>query len=221
MCGRFVRFISLEQFIKYFGLKPLGELPERYNIAPSEQVPAIRISPDGSRQLCLLRWGLIPSWAKEPPRGLINARSETVSEKPSFRHAFKHNRCIIPTSGFYEWQKNGDRKTPYYIHMANNDPMAFAGIWDAWRSPQGEVIESCAILTTSANDLVAKLHDRMPVILQPETFDLWLDPEVQDTEKLAPLLSPYPAERITSYRVSAMVNSPANDSSECIDQVTG
>lgn len=219
MCGRFVRFISLDQFIKYFGLKPVDELPERYNIAPSERVSAIRKFPDGSRQLSLLRWGLVPSWAKEPPNALINARSETVNEKPSFRHAFKHNRCIIPASGFYEWRKIGSRKTPYYIHMANHDPMAFAGIWDTWRSPEGEVIETCAILTTRANELVAKLHDRMPVILPPESFDLWLDPDVHDLEVLSPLLVPCPPEILAMHPVSMMVNKVGNDILDCIKEV--
>lgn len=219
MCGRFVRFISLDQFIKHFGFRPPAELPERFNIAPSEQVPAIRKDPDGSRQLSLLRWGLVPSWSKEFSGGMINARGETVNEKPSFRHAFRKQRCIIPASGFYEWRKTGNRKVPYFIHLANDDPMAFAGIWESWRSPEGTWIETCVIVTTTANELIAMLHDRMPVILPKESFDTWLDPDLHDPESLKELLVPSPPEMLTMHPVSAMVNKVGNDTPECVKRV--
>ena len=218
MCGRFVRFISLDQFIKHFGFKPLDELPERYNIAPSEQVPAIRKGPDGARQLNLLRWGLVPQWSKEFTGGMINARSETVNEKPTFRQAFLQRRCIIPASGFYEWRKIGARKAPYYIHLANGDPMAIAGIWESWRAPEGSWIETCAILTTAANAQVAKLHDRMPLILARETFDTWLDPNLHAPEDLKSLLLPCLPEMLAMHPVSPMVNRVGNDSPECVKQ---
>lgn len=221
MCGRYVLTISLELFIKYFGLRGAPEWPARYNIAPTQAVPAIRKSTTGIRQLDLLRWGLVPSWSKKPTSSLINARSETINEKPSFRHAFRQQRCIIPATGFYEWRKIGSRKTPYFIHMANHDPMAFAGIWESWRSPEGELVETCAILTTSANEVVAKLHDRMPVILPRESFDLWLDPAKHDPEELLKLLVPCPPEMIATYPVSTLVNKVGNDGPECIIEIEG
>lgn len=224
MCGRYTINITLDRFIKYFGLeKPhpdsLPDWPARYNISPTQPVPVIRQSPDGTRQLDLLRWGLVPSWSKEFSSGLINARSETVNEKPSFRHAFRHRRCIIPASGFYEWRTVGNRKYPYYVYMASNDPMPFAGLWETWKSPDGQSIETCTILTTSANEAIAKLHDRMPVILQPEAFSTWLDPNMHDPETLSALLAPCPPEVIATYPVSTLVNNVRNDSPECIREV--
>lgn len=219
MCGRYTVSISLSTFIKHFGFKPLDDLPERYNIAPTENIPAIRKSPDGSRQLSLFRWGLVPQWSKKFPSGMINARSETINEKPSFRQAFRQRRCIIPASGFYEWRKIGSRKTPFYIHMANDDPMAFAGIWETWRTPEGAWIETCAILTTKANGLVAKLHDRMPVILPKESYDTWLNPDEHDPEILKKLLVPYPSEAISMHPVSTLVNKVGNDSPEYTKKV--
>lgn len=219
MCGRYVLTISLDLFIKLFGLKAVPDLPDRYNVAPTQRVPAIRQTSGGLRQMDLLRWGLVPSWSKEFSGGLINARSETINEKPSFRHAFRHNRCIIPATGFYEWRTIGSRKTPYFIHMANHDPMAFAGIWDMWKSPEGEMIETCAILTTQANAVVATLHDRMPVILPRESFETWLAPEVQDPAVLSKLLAPSPAEAMAMYPVSTLVNKVGNDSPDCIVEV--
>ena len=163
-----------------------------------------------------MRWVLVPAWAKEVGAGLINARSETANEKPSFRQAFRQRRCIVVASAFYEWQKVDKAKLPYYVRMGDGAPMPFAGLWEAWRSPDGQTFETCVILTTSANATVAPIHDRMPVILHPDEFDLWLDRQVSDPERLAPLFSPYPAERITAYPVSTLVNSPSNDHSECI-----
>jgi putative SOS response-associated peptidase YedK len=168
-----------------------------------------------------LRWGLIPSWAKDPAIGsrMINARAETVGEKPSFRTAFRRRRCLIPADGFYEWQKLGTRKQPHYIHLTGRRPFAFAGLWEHWRSPDGESVDTCVIITTEPNELMAELHNRMPVILHPRDFALWLDPAVQEGNKVRPLLAPYPPEEMSAYAISTAVNRPSNDSAACIEPV--
>ena len=217
MCGRFVIELSPGLVAGFFGLTEIPDLPTRYNVAPTQLVPAIREATDGSRRLSMMRWGLVPSWAKDIGDGLINARSETVSEKPSFRQTVRRRRCIIPASGFYEWQKVEKLKVPYYLRMVDSSPMPFAGIWEAWCSPDGQVLESCAILTTSANAKVAPIHDRMPVILDPAGFSLWLDRQVHEVDKLAGLFVPYPADRLEAYRVTMLVNNPAYDDAECIE----
>jgi putative SOS response-associated peptidase YedK len=170
------------------------------------------------RELQQLRWGLIPSWAKDSSIGskLINARSETVAEKPSFRSAFKHRRCLVVADGFYEWQKQQGTKQPFYFRLRDEQPFGFAGLWEKWSSPTQEEIISCTILTTTANELLQSIHDRMPVILDPKDYDLWLDPEVQTPQPLQSLLSPYPAAAMTGYPVSKLVNSPKHNSPECI-----
>jgi putative SOS response-associated peptidase YedK len=217
MCGRFVIELTPELVRKVFGVTgDFPDWPARYNIAPTQLIPVVRDAPDGSRRLALLRWGLVPSWSKEFNEGLINARCETVNEKPSFRQAFRQRRCIIPASGFYEWQKVDKGKVPHYIRMADGSPMPFAGIWESWRSPEGQALESCAILTTAANAAVAPIHDRMPVILHPDEFGRWLDREVHEAEQLAGLFAPYPADRLEAYRVSTLVNDPAHDFAECL-----
>ena len=217
MCGRFVIELSPGLVAGFFGLTEIPDLPTRYNVAPTQLVPAIREATDGTRRLSMMRWGLVPSWAKDIGDGLINARSETVSEKPSFRQTVRRRRCIIPASGFYEWQKVEKLKVPYYLRMVDSSPMPFAGIWEAWCSPDGQVLESCAILTTSANAKVAPIHDRMPVILDPAGFSLWLDRQVYEVDKLAGLFVPYPADRLEAYRVTMLVNNPAYDDAECIE----
>lgn len=216
MCGRYVIEFTPEMLRKIFGIDQVPEFPARYNVAPSQPVPVIREISVGNRQISLMRWGLVPSWAKEVGDGLINARCETVNDKPSFRQAFRQRRCIIPASGFYEWRKADGKKVPYYIRFADGVPMPFAGIWEVWRSPEGQVMESCAILTTAANASVAPIHDRMPVILHPDELGLWLDRQVHDAEALKPLFAPYPADRFEVRQVSALVNSPANDSPACV-----
>lgn len=216
MCGRFVINIPLDVFIKFFGLKDVSDFPPHYNVTPTQPVPVIREVSDGSRQLTMMRWGLVPTWAKEVGEGLINARSETAAEKPSFRHALRQRRCIIPSSGFYEWAKVDGKKVPHYVRMTDGSPMPFAGLWESWRSPEGQALETCTILTTTANATVAPIHDRMPVILHPDEFGLWLDRQVHEVEKLVPLFTPYPSDRLTAYPVSSLVNSPANDSPACI-----
>ena len=160
----------------------------------------------------------MPRWAKDPSVGnrLINARAETVTEKPSFREAFKCRRCLVPMEGFYEWSRRGDRKRPFYFHMRDGEPFAVAGLWETWEG-DGRVLETCTLLTTEANELLAGYHDRMPVILGPEDYDLWLDAGVRSAERLLPLLRPYPREEMTTYAVSLMVNSPSNDSPRCVE----
>ncbi|MCC7353120.1 MAG: SOS response-associated peptidase, partial [Anaerolineae bacterium] len=162
------------------------------------------------------------SWAKDPTIGsrMINARSETVAEKPSFRSAFKSRRCLVPADGFYEWQRQERGKQPFFIRMSEGTPFAIAGLWEHWQGPEGEVIESCTLLTTEANEMMRPLHDRMPVILDPKDYDLWLDPGVQKREILLPLFRPYASEAMIAYPVRPVVNSPANDSPLCIEPLT-
>jgi len=217
MCGRFTLQVAPELTAEIFGLPDIPALPARYNIAPSQQVAVIRRNNDGQNRLEMLRWGLIPSWAKDKTMGnsMINARAETVAEKPAFRSAIKYRRCLVLASGFYEWKEEGGRKASYIV-LRDGSPMVFAGLWESWKSPEGEVTESCAILTTSSNKLMESLHERMPVILHREEFALWLDRAVVDPELLAHLYQPYPADMMAMYPVSQQVNSPNNDSPELI-----
>ncbi len=217
MCGRYTLSTPVGVLAEEFGLAgPLPELQPSYNVAPTQEVPAV-LAGGGGRRLELLKWGLIPSWANDPGIGarMINARSETVAEKPSFRRAFKDRRCLIPADGFYEWQRTNGGKQPYYFRMKSGRPFAFAGLWESWNG--GEEIHSCTILTTDANDLLGEIHHRMPVILPHEDYELWLDPAVREPEELLPLLAPYPADDMEAYPVSRMVNSPSNDDPGCIE----
>jgi putative SOS response-associated peptidase YedK len=216
MCGRFTLRTPLSKLVRQFGVLDMPELPPRYNIAPTQDVAAVRAVGDG-RELVLLRWGLIPPWADDPRVGnrSINARSETVDTKPAFREAFRQRRCVVVADGFYEWKAGGRAKQPYYIQAADGGAFAFAGLWERWRRG-GQRIESCTILTTDANERVAALHDRMPVILAPRDYDLWLDPAVQEPDRLKPLLRPCEDDLLTMYPVSTDVNRPSNDSPECI-----
>jgi putative SOS response-associated peptidase YedK len=217
MCGRYTlsarRLALLEERLH----TTFPELTPRYNIAPSQEVPVIRRTEEGYA-LVMARWGLIPSWAKDPKTGyrMINARAETVAEKPAFRSAFRYRRCLIPADGAYEWRQTNGHKTPYYICMKDRQPFAFAGLWEHWQGEADEAIESCAIIVTEANELVRPIHDRMPVILSPEDYTLWLDPEVTKVEPLNALLRPYPPETMTAYPVSARVNQPRNDTPDLI-----
>src|ERR1039457_4201340 len=216
MCGRFTLQIPPEMLAEIFGLMEIPVYPFRYNIAPTQQIPVIR--QNGQNHLEFLRWGLIPSWAKDHAVGnrMITARSETVAEKPAFRTAIKYKRCLIPSSGFYEWVKEGDTKRPIYIHLKDDPLMVFAGIWEQWKSPEGGIIESCSILTTHSNKLIEPIHDRQPVILHPEEFNLWLDRNMTDPEKLKRFYQTYPSERMGMYQVSPQVNNPRNDFSDLI-----
>ena len=220
MCGRYTLSTPVEMLAEEFGVAgPLPDLQSNYNVAPTQEVPAV-VAGDGGRRLETLRWGLIPSWADDPGIGarMINARSETVAEKPSFRRAFKERRCLIPADGFYEWQKTNGAKQPYYIRMRSGHPFAFAGLWETWNGDESE-IRSCTILTTNPNELVGEIHNRMPVILPPEVYELWLDPDVRETDHLLPLLAPYPAGEMQAYPVSRRVNSPSNNEPGCIESV--
>ena len=219
MCGRFSQSASPEVIAHQFKITAPPLFTPRYNIAPSQPVVAIRIDPDTTtRRLVQLRWGLIPSWAKDPKIGnqCINAKSETVAEKPAFRSAFKKRRCLVVATGFYEWQVQGRTKQPLWIGLRSKRPFAFAGLWEHWKPAEGEPVETCTIITTEPNDLMAPIHNRMPVILAPEDYDLWLDPAVREADRLQPLLRPYPAEDMEAYPVSTQVNSPANDAPDCL-----
>ena len=218
MCGRFTLAAKPTALATLFDLDKIPEITPRYNIAPTQPVAAVRlVSQDQKREFTYLTWGLIPSWAKDIRMGsrMINARSETVAEKPSYRAAFKRRRCLIPAEGFYEWQKLEGRKQPHYIAMRDRNPFAIAGLWEHWEGGDGSVIESCTLLTTTPNELVKPLHNRMPVILHPDDYDEWLYPGA-DPGLLLHLLRPYSASEMMAYPVSTFVNSPANDGPDCI-----
>jgi putative SOS response-associated peptidase YedK len=225
MCGRFrvarKKEILEAAFEVATSLDDLDWVP-RYNVAPGQEISVVQ--QDANRPVRLLstmRWGLIPSWAKEPSVGykMINARSETVAAKPSFLEPLRSRRCLIPADGFYEWKREGKQKLPYCFTLADENIFAFAGLWDRWRSPEGQFIESCTILTTTPNELMQDVHDRMPVILMPEDYDLWLDPGFTKMEELQPLLKPYDADAMRCYRVSQRVNQVKNDDPECAVEI--
>lgn len=189
-----------------------------YNVPPGVDILGVRNhSPTTEPEITRLRWGLVPFWAKDPKIGnrMINARSETVAEKPAFRSAFQSRRCLIPADGFYEWKRDGKTRTPYHIHLKNRDPFAMAGLWERWSNAQGDVLDSCTILTTQPNDLMRELHDRMPVILAKDTMQLWLNTETP-TQALRTLFEPFPAEEMEAYQVSTLVNSTHNNSPDCL-----
>ncbi len=220
MCGRFTLTDPDADLAVQFNLPEIPDLQPRYNIAPTQPVPAVRVAPDGTaREMVMLHWGLIPFWAKDPKIGsrMINARSETAAEKPAFRAAFRRRRCLVVADGFYEWKKANGTKQPFYIRLRDTRPFAFAGLWERWKGHDDDVIDSCTLLTTQPNDLLRQVHNRMPVILQPRDYDLWLDPEVQKPELLQPLLLPYPPEEMDAYPISRYVNSPDNDTPKCIE----
>ena len=227
MCGRFTQRMTWRELHERMGLlgTPLNLRP-RYNVAPSQDVAVVRADDDG-RTLTMLRWGLIPSWAGEPNIGykLINARAETAAQKPSFRAAYRNRRCLIPADGFYEWQRRGKTRQPWLFGLGDGAPFAFAGLWERWTVPQGaaltgslaergpgDAVETCTILTTTANGTVAPVHGRMPVILPPEDYDPWL------AEEDVPL-APYPADAMTAHPVSTLVNRPANEDPRCVEPI--
>ena len=215
MCGRYSLTSSLSELAQRFEFdsEPEGFVP-RYNVSPTQQVLAVV---DGdTRRAGFLRWGLIPSWSKDGPssRPLINARAETVAEKPSFRDSLKRRRCLILADGFYEWQRVGDVKRPMRVTMRSGEPFAFAGLWSKWTDSEGSSISSCAIITTAANEVLKPIHHRMPVILSKEVEDLWLDTALDDSQTLTQFLDPYPDDALEAYEVSALVNSASNDRPE-------
>ena len=190
----------------------------RYNIAPTQPVPVIRQHPrEPVRDLSLVRWGLVPSWAKDTSAAarMINARSETAAAKPVFRDALRFRRCLVPADGFYEWSRTGKAKQPYCFEVNDGELFAFAGLWDRWRDPNGTAVETCSILTTAPNAVTAPVHDRVPVILDPDSYDLWLDPGMNNAAAASEMLKPYDARAMQCYPISTRINSVANDDEEC------
>jgi putative SOS response-associated peptidase YedK len=222
MCGRFTLRTPTPILIEHFGLGRIPALPPRFNIAPTQDVAVVRQSADAaSPELVLLRWGLIPSWAKDPAIGnrMINARGETVATKPAFRAAFRRRRCLVLADGFYEWKPVDRRKQPYYIHRHDDAPMGLAGLWDSWQAADdpAQQLDTCTIITTQANRQLRAIHDRMPVIIAPQQYTTWLDPEIDDPDRLLPLLAPWRAETLQADPVSTYVNKPAHEGPQCIE----
>jgi putative SOS response-associated peptidase YedK len=217
MCGRFALLTHTEALIERFGVEEVIKRPEpRYNIAPSQNVTVV--VQRGARQLTEMHWGLIPSWAKDVSVGnrMINARAESIAERPAFRAAFKKRRCLIISDGFYEWRKVGKVKTPMHIRLKSREPFAFAGLYEYWKTKSGKMLESCAIVTTTPNEIMTSIHNRMPVILDAEKEEEWLNPENQNVSDLIQMLKPYGSKQMEAFEVSAFVNSPSNEGSLCI-----
>lgn len=218
MCGRFTQRKDPAKLAEYYGVEdPYFVGSPRYNIAPQQMIQAIT----SDRQIVGLKWGLIPSWAKDPKiaNNLINARAETLQEKPSFRTALAKRRCLIPADGWYEWKKEGDGKQPYFFHQRDDGLFSFAGLWESWKSPEGETIQTCTIITTEPNELTANYHHRMPVILKRSDESHWLDTLARVSD-LVQLLAPCPADELEVYPVSRAVNSPGRDDASLIDEAT-
>jgi putative SOS response-associated peptidase YedK len=224
MCGRYELHTPVEELARRFDAPLTDEaaaLPARYNIAPTLRVPVVRVA-DKGRRIEAMTWGLLPSWAKDPA-GVkpINARVETVFEKPMFRNAIKRRRCLVPADGFYEWRADPTGKQPFHIGMVDGSPFAFGGLWEYWAMPDHEPVVSCAILVTEANDLMAKIHDRMPVIVRPEHYASWLDPKLADPRVIAPMLEQFPAEEMRAYPVSTRVNNTRNEGPDLLHPLPG
>jgi putative SOS response-associated peptidase YedK len=218
MCGRFTLTTTAEILADLFHLLDPPVVEPRYNIAPTQKVLAVRVDPErGDLIPVFMRWGLIPSWSSGPSGPpLINARSETVAEKPVFRNALRQRRCLVPADGFYEWQNRRGVKQPFCFRIRDHRPFAFAALWERWCAPEGGRVDSCAILTTSANDLVQPVHDRMPVILRPGSFASWLAPQPNDCDRLQAMLRPFSSEEMIAYAVSTWVSNPRHDDSRCL-----
>ncbi|QHJ70350.1 SOS response-associated peptidase [Planococcus halotolerans] len=225
MCGRFALYADYKVILERFDIDQASfdetEYEQSYNIAPSQQVAAV-VSDGNKNRLGKLKWGLIPPWAKDAKIGykMINARSETAAEKPSYRNAFKKKRCLVVADSFYEWRKEETGKTPMLIKMKSGEPFAFAALWESWESPEGDTVHSCSILTTKPNKIMASIHDRMPVILSKEAEKIWLDPKVQDFELLESFLKPYDDGELEAYEVSDEVNSPKNNNPALIRKIS-
>lgn len=223
MCGRFTLRTPMNVLATQFMLESVPQWHPRFNICPSQQVPIIRSRDASRKRECVtLRWGLIPSWAKDANAAsrAINARAETAAVKPTFRSAIKRRRCLVPVDGFFEWQRDGKSKQPFYVHCAGHEAFALAGLWESWHDPSPtdppQIIESFSILTTNANVFMQSIHDRMPVILDPKDHDTWLDPELHEVSLLEPLLAPCDEDLLVMYPVSTYVNSPTHDSEVCM-----
>jgi putative SOS response-associated peptidase YedK len=220
MCGRYTLTSAPEALRALFLYEERPNFPPRYNVAPTQPIPIVRLV-DGKRQFALVRWGLLPSWVKDPKAFtlLINARGESAAEKPAFRAAMKRRRCLIPADGFYEWQKAGERKRPFFVHGKTGAPLAFAGLWETWTGPNGEELETAAIVTTKANRTLGPIHDRMPVIVPPDGFDLWLDTDNVDAKTALALITPAPDGLLEAYEISTAVNRTANDNPNLLDPI--
>ena len=217
MCGRYTLKASPEDVAEHFGLPEVPDLLPRYNVAPTQMVPAVKMTPDG-RALTMLKWGLVPSWADDPGIGsrMINARGETVAEKPAYRSAFKQRRCLLPGDGFFEWKPEGKVKQPWHFRLKDGGPYAFAGLYEHW-SKDGRTVDSCTLITGEPNDLVRPIHDRMPVILPSDRYEEWLDPENKHTEGLLRLLKPYDARKMVAYPVDRIVSKAGVDNPQCVE----
>jgi len=220
MCGRYTITSAPEAIRALFRYPEQPNFPSRYNVAPTQPIPIVRLA-EGKRQFALVRWGLLPSWVKDPKTFtlLINARGESVIDKPAFRAAMKRRRCLIPADGFYEWKAVAGRKQPYFVRLKSGAPMAFAGLWETWTGPNGEELETAAIVTTNANRALAPIHERMPVILAPEAFDLWLNCADVDATTAAALIAPAPENLLEAYEVSTAVNRTANDNPKLVERL--
>jgi putative SOS response-associated peptidase YedK len=219
MCGRFTLTVNPAEVQEAFSAYTFpGQFAPRFNIAPTQ--PVLVIPNDDQNTADFYVWGLIPMWAKDPSIGnrLINARGETLEEKPAFRSGLKYKRCLILADGFYEWKGAAGKKvkTPFFIHMKDRKPFAFAGLWDSWNSPDGSLVKSCTIITTEPNELTGIIHNRMPVILHPRDYAKWLDPSPRTPDQMKPLIKPFPADLMDAYPVSTLVNTPANDRPELV-----
>jgi putative SOS response-associated peptidase YedK len=221
MCGRYTVIASPETIRALFGYQEQPNFPPRYNVAPTQPIAIVRLV-EGKRHFALVRWGLLPSWVKDPKTFtlLINARGETAAEKPAFRAAMKRRRCLIPADGFYEWKAVGGRKQPYFIRAKSGEPFAFAGLWETWTGPNGEELETAAIVTTTANRTLAAIHDRMPVIVPPAAFDLWLDSDTVDPTTASALIAPAPENLLEAFPVSTQVNRTANDNPKLVEEAS-
>jgi len=217
MCGRYVITSPADAIRALFGYDERPDFPPRYNVAPTQPIPIVRMD-NGRRSFALVRWGLIPAWVKDPKTFslLVNARGEFVLDKPSFRNAMRRRRCLVPADGFYEW-RDGMPRRPYFVRPKSGGPIAFAGLWETWTGPNGEAVDTAAIVTTRANRLLAPIHDRMPVIVAPEAFDFWLDCAKVDATTAAALIAPAPEDALECYEVSPTINRAVNDDARLIE----
>jgi len=215
MCGRFALKTPASVLATRFGLDEVVELAPRYNIAPGTDIPTIRYSPEGKRVMHLLRWGLVPHWAKDPSIGarLSNARGETLTEKPSFRDSFKHRRCLVPADGFYEWKSEGRQKQPYFFSMKTSEPFALGGLWESWRMPDGNVLRTCCLITTGPNEIMLPVHDRMPVIIAPHDYEAWLTGESAEVQDL---VKPYPTVEMQAWAVGRRVSKSGEEGADLV-----
>jgi putative SOS response-associated peptidase YedK len=222
MCGRYAIISAPEAIRALFGYAEQPNFPPRYNVAPTQPVPIVRLT-DGKRRFALVRWGLIPSWVDDPRTFslLINARGESVNDKPAFRSAMRYRRCLFPADGFYEWRQEGKHRRPFFVRAKSGDPLAFAGLWETWSGPNGEEMETAAIVTTTANRTLGSIHDRVPVVVAPDAFDFWLDCRKVDADTAAALIAPPREDLLEAYEVSPAVNHVANDSAELIAPTEG